>query len=105
MPTKTTKFGRDYEVTGKKFIWHPLDDNDESGNLPDITIPLRIKLGLILDLGDEGDFNNTAMAQILESLIPDQMDRLRDMDVNDFQEMFATWQREYNTLTGASLGE
>lgn len=104
MVTKTTDAGRDYEVDGKKFIWHPLDDNDETGNLPDVTIPLRIKLKLIRKFSDRA-MDNAVMFDILEAIAPDQADALDEMDINDFQECFTTWQAEYNTLTGASLGE
>lgn len=104
MPTKTTKNGREYEVTGKKFVWHPLDDNDEAGNLPDVVIPLRIKLRTLRRFSGE-ELDNAVMFEMLEALIPDQADTLDEMDVNDFQIMFATWQREYNTLAGATPGE
>lgn len=104
MPTKTTKDGRPYDIDGKRLTWHPEDDDGVQGNLPDITIPLRLKLGLVLDLADR-EFDNKVMAEMLQAIIPDQMEALRQMDVNDFQDMFTTWQTEYNTLTGASLGE
>lgn len=104
MPTKTTKDGRRYDIDGRKLIWHPEDDEGVTGNLPDVKIPLRLKLGLILDLAGQ-ELDNAVMAQMLERIIPDQMDVLREMDVNDFQDMFSTWQDEYNGLTGASLGE
>ncbi len=106
MATKKTKAGREYEVTGKKFIWHPLDDNDEPGNLPDVEIPLRIKLGVIRKIGTGRDLDAGAMFDMLEALIPDQSESLDEMDiVADFQPMFETWQSEYNALTGATLGE
>lgn len=104
MPTKTTAAGREYEVTGKKFIWHPLDDDDEVGNLPDVTIPLRLKLGQIRDMAQR-ELDPAAMFSILERLIPGQSDALDEMDINDFAEMFRTWQVEYNALAGATLGE
>lgn len=105
MATKTTPHGRDYEIDGRRLTWHPEDDDGVQGNVADVTIPLRIKLGLILDLAEEDNLSNTAMAQMLERIIPNHMETLREMDVNDFQDMFLTWQREYNSLTGASLGE
>lgn len=104
MPEKTSTQGRKYDIDGRKVVWHPEDDDGAVGNLPDVRIPLRLKLGLILDLAGE-DLDNKTMAQMLEAIIPDQMDTLREMDVNDFQDMFATWQGEYNTVSGASLGE
>lgn len=104
MPEKTSKQGREYDIDGRKVLWHPEDDEGESGNLPDIRLPLRLKLGLVLDLAGK-DLDNETMALMLERLIPDQMDALREMDVNDFQDMFVTWQEEYNTITGASTGE
>ncbi len=45
------------------------------------------------------------MFSLLSRLIPDQADALQDMDLNDFQDMFAAWQSEYEALSGASLGE
>lgn len=105
MPTKKTDTGREYDVSGKKFTWHPLDENDEPGNLPDVTIPLRLKLGTIRDLAGR-DMDVAAMFSILERLIPGQADVLDEMDVvSDFQPMFETWQSEYNALSGATLGE
>lgn len=104
MPTKTTDAGREYELDGKKFVWHPLDDDDQPGNLPDVTIPLRLKLGVVRDLAGQ-DLDAAAMFQILERLIPDQADALDEMDLNDFQAMFVAWQGEYEALSGATLGE
>jgi hypothetical protein len=105
MPTKTTPAGRTYEVEGKKFTWHPLDDNDELGNMPDITIPLRIKMKLVWAL-PPGDLTPDDMRNILEALIPpDQVDVLGEMDSNDFVACFAAWNTEYGLLGGASLGE
>lgn len=104
MPTKTTPNGREYDVDGKKFIWHPLDDDDQPGNLTDVVIPLRLKLGAIRDLS-ERELDAAAMFQILERLIPNQAAALDELDVNDFTNMFQTWQNEYQALSGASLGE
>lgn len=104
MPTKTTAAGREYEVTGKKFVWHPLDDEGDAGNLPDVTIPLRIKLKVIRAMSDR-QLDAAAMFTMLEALIPDQGETLDEMDVNDFTAMFSTWQTEYNALTGATPGE
>ena len=104
MPTKETPAGRKYEVDGKKFIWHPLDDEGEAGNLPDVTIPLRIKLKVIRSMGS-ADLDAGSMFTMLEALIPDQGETLDEMDVNDFVAMFTTWQTEYNAMTGATPGE
>lgn len=104
MPEKTSKQGRKYDIDGRKVVWHPEDDEGEQGNLPDVRLPLRIKMGLVLDAGEQ-EMDNAGMVRMLELLIPNQMDTLREMDVNDFQDMFITWQDEYNSLTGASMGE
>lgn len=103
MPTKKTEAGVEYEIDGKKFVWHPEDDNGARGDST-VTIPLRIKLKLIRSMADR-DLDSGAMFDMLSALVPNQQDALDDMDVNDFQQMFATWQSEYNALTGASLGE
>ena len=106
MPAKKTETGKPYRVDGKKFYWSPLDEDDQRGNLADVMIPLRIKLALLLDMQDEGvEMDAAGMAKMLKSLIPNQEAALREMDINDFQEMFTAWQTEYNTLTGSSLGE
>lgn len=104
MPTKQTEQGRTYEVDGKRFTWHPLDDDDLTGTLPDVVIPLRIKLGVIRRMNDR-DLDAGAMFEILGTLVPGQADALDEMDLNDFQVMFSTWQREYQALAGATLGE
>lgn len=104
MPTKKTKAGREYEVDGKRFTWHPLDENDETGAIPDVVIPLRLKLGIIYEMAGR-DMDAAAMTDILEAVAPKQSDTLREMDLLDFQDMFTTWQAEYNSLSGASLGE
>lgn len=103
MPTKKTASDRAYEVDAKRFTWHP-ESEDGEDQLADVKIPLRIKLGTILDLTDV-DLDASGMATMLERLIPNQMDTLREMDVNDFTEMFTAWQAEYNLLTGATLPE
>ena len=104
MPKKQSTRGRPYKVDGKRFIWHPLDDNDEAGNLPDVSIPLRIKLKLIYAMGD-GDLTPKNMKDMLDVLIPNQADTLGEMDLHDFEDMFTAWQAEYQLLSGASLGE
>lgn len=102
MPTKSTPddTSKRYEVSGKTFTW-TTEDGDK------VTIPLRIKLGLVRKIAAEqgDDMDATVMFAMLEALVPDQADALDDMDVNDFAHMFRTWQSEYQTLAGASLGE
>lgn len=103
MPTKTTPdTAKRYQVSGKAFTWTAEDGGT-------ITIPLRIKLGLVRKLaaeqGDDDDMDTTLMFSMLDAIIPGQADALDDMDVNDFVAMFRTWQREYSALSGASLGE
>ena len=104
MVTKTTEHGRSYDVDGKRFTWMPLDDDDQPGNLAPVVIPLRIKFGLVRDLVGQG-LDAQGMFDFLNRLIPTQTDALDEMDLNDFQIMFATWQTEYEALTGASMGE
>lgn len=104
MPTKESKTGRKYEVTGKKFNWFPLDDDDNPKADP-VVIPLRLKLGTVLKVGADKEMTARTMKKMLESLIPGQSEALDDMDLNDFQEMFTTWQSEYELLSGATLGE
>lgn len=103
MPSKTTKSGREYDVTGKKFSWFPLDDDDKPSETP-VVIPMRLKLKTVLDVA-EMDMDAAGMRRLLERLIPDQGDLLDEMDLNDFQEMFITWKGEYEALSGATLGE
>lgn len=86
-----------YAINGKTFTW-TTEDEDQ------ITIPLRIKLKLIRGMAGR-ELDADAMFDILDALIPDQADTLDEMDVNDFQAMFISWQGEYERLSGASLGE
>lgn len=104
MPEKKAKAGAPYEIDGKKFIWHPLDDDDQRGNLAPVVIPLRIKLKVIRGMTDR-DLDADAMFEILERLIPNQSEALDEMDLADFQDCFTAWQAEYQKLSGASLGE
>lgn len=104
MPEKTTDTGRTYTVDGKKFTWYPLDENDQTDTLTPVTIPLRIKFGLVRDLVGQG-LDAQGMFDFLNRLIPDQAEALDEMDLNDFQAMFSAWQAEYELLSGASLGE
>jgi hypothetical protein len=103
MVTKQSSNGSSYEIDGRRFIWHPEPFEGEE-TLPDVVIPLRIKMGLVLDIAGQ-ELDNSVIATMFERIIPAQMDVVREMDVNDCQEMFTTWQADYNALTGASLGE
>jgi hypothetical protein len=104
MPTKQTKNAEPYDIDGKVFVWHPLDDDDQRGNLADVRIPMRVKLKVIRELAGR-ELDASAMFDILERLIPDQADALDEMDLNDFQAMFTAWQAEYTALNGATPGE
>lgn len=105
MPTKTSKSGREYEIDGKVFVWHPEDDQGVTGNIEAIRIPLRIKLRVIRMFADLDIDDAANMFKLLESIVPGQADVLDDMDMNDFVDMFGTWQAEYTALNGAGLGE
>jgi hypothetical protein len=105
MVDKTSKQGRKYAIDGRRLIWHPEDDDGNQGTMPDVTIPLRIKMRAILELA-EVELDTVGMRRMLAMIVPEsQFERIDDMDVNDFQDMFTTWQSEYSTLTGGSLGE
>lgn len=86
-----------YTVEGRTFTW-TTEDGDT------VTIPLRIRLGMIRQITHKA-LDADTMFEILDDLIPDQAEVLDNMDLNDFQSMFAAWQREYQALAGASLGE
>lgn len=105
MVDKTSKQGRTYSIDGRRLVWHPEDDDGLQGTMPDVTIPLRIKMSTVLALSDV-ELDTVGMRRMLEAIVPaSQFGFIDDMDVNDFQDMFATWQDEYNSLTGGSLGE
>lgn len=97
MPEKKTQNGEPYKIDGKTFTW-TTDDG------VDVSIPLRVKLKVIRSMA-ERDLDADAMFEILDAIAPGQGELIDDMDVNDFQAMFTTWQREYQALSGASLGE
>lgn len=103
MPTKKTKSGREYEISGKKFSWFPLDDDDKPASEA-VVIPLRLKLKTVLATVDR-EMDAKWMAELLAEIAPGHAEVIEDMDLNDFQEMFVTWQAEYEALSGASLGE
>ena len=105
MVNKTSKQGRNYTIDGRRIVWHPEDDDGNQGTLPDVTIPLRIKMSTVLALADQ-ELDTLGMNRMLEAILPaSQVPLIGEMDVNDFQDMFVTWQDEYNSLTGGSLGE
>lgn len=99
MTTKTTVSGREYQVSGRSFTWTTDEDTT-------VTIPLRIKLKTLRGVGAARDNLDTeAMFTLIGALAPDAVEAIDEMDVNDFTEMFSTWQHEYQLLSGASLGE
>lgn len=100
---KTTATGRDYEVDAKRLTWTPLDDDGNPAKFT-VTIPLRLKVKTLRGMAGR-DLDPAAMFDLLDSVIPNQADALDEMDVLDLQEMFTTWQEEYNARAGASLGE
>lgn len=97
MPEKKTKADKPYRIDGKKFIW-TTDEGDT------VTIPLRIKLGVIRAMSGK-ELDTGTMFEMIDKIAPGQEDVLDEQDVNDFQSMFTTWQREYNALNGATPGE
>lgn len=97
MPTKTTDDGRSYTVTGKTFEW----TTDDGAT---VTLPLRIKLKVIRAM-DADSLDAAGMFAILDGIAPGHADVFDEMDLNDFSRMFVTFQREYQALSGASLGE
>ena len=104
MTTKTTKTGRDYEIEdGKRLVWHATVWDDEDPF--DIAIPLRFKVGALRPLKGADMNDPGVMVDMLDRIIPNQSERVDDLDVNDLMEMFETWFEEYNALNGASLGE
>lgn len=106
MPTKTTDKGREYDIKkGRFLVWHAEVWEDEGETPFDITLPLRIKLKVVRAIGTDAEMDADAMMKVLNLLVPDQSEALEEMDLNDFQEMFTTWQAEYEQLNGASLGE
>ena len=97
MPEKKTKTDKPYSIDGKTFTW-TTEDGDT------VEIPMRVKLKVIRSMADR-DMDAAAMFDILEQIAPGQGDTIDEMDVNDFTAMFQTWQTEYTSLSGASLGE
>jgi len=105
MPTKTTEAGREYVISGKALTWTPLQFDGEPV-IPDIHLPLRIKLRSLLDIGESKAMSNNENMMAMVSLVaPTQKEKVMEMDINDFREMVDVWMGEYSTLTGVSLGE
>lgn len=98
MPEKTAANGSTYTVDGKQFVW----TTDEGA---EVRIPLRIKLKVIRSMRGRDLNDLDTMFDILEAIVPDQADTLDEQDVLDFQAMFSTWNAEYKTMSGATLGE
>lgn len=94
--------GQVYEVDGKKFTWHP--DADEDEPLADVVLPLRMKLKLIREFADR-PMDADARAELIEKVAPASAETLPEMDLQDFDLMYTTWQQEYENLSGATLGE
>lgn len=93
-----------YTIEGRRFIWHGLDDDDE--RTIDVTIPLRLKIGMLRSVGGMGtDLDPETMFAIIERLAPGQSELLDELDANDFVAMFTLWQAVYGEQNGASLGE
>ena len=103
MPKKKSASGRDYKIDGKRLTWTPTPDED-GDPLPDVVLPLRLKWKLVRSLvGREQDV--TVAVEFVSAVAPTQAEVLDEMDINDIMEMFTTWQAEYHSLQGASLGE
>jgi hypothetical protein len=97
MPEKSAANGQRYTIDGRTFIW-TTEDGDH------VRIPMRIKLKLIRSIAGR-ELDAADMFELLERLIPDQAEVIDEMDLNDFEAMFTAWQKEYESLSGATLGE
>lgn len=97
MPEKKTESGKRYAINGKSFTW-TTEDGDT------VEIPLRINVKVIRSLAGR-DLDAEAMFLMLEQIAPGRTDVFDEMDLNDFQAMFQQWQKEYQALSGATLGE
>jgi hypothetical protein len=105
MVTLESKQGRPYEIDGKYIVWHPEVWEDEDP-LPDVRLPLRMKMGVLLDIGENvASSTNEKMRETLLAIVPSAVDVLDQMDVNDFQDMFMTWMDVYSGRAGLNLGE
>lgn len=101
MPEKKSKNGQRYKINGRVLIW----TTDGTWDDPtEIQLPLRIKLRVLRELNDR-ELDADTMATMLEAVAPAEAAKFPEMDANDFTEMFLTWRREYENLSGATLGE
>jgi len=105
MPQFSTESGQVYDVTGKHLVWYPQPWDGEEPPAP-IRVPLRIKLGKLLDIGeDDITASNAKMLAVVTLIAPSQVGALRELDVNEFGELFKAWLETYQTFSGVSLGE
>jgi len=93
--TKTVPNPR-VKIVGKVFTWTTEDDAE-------ITIPLRINMGVVRLLTDALDAD--AMFEVVDKIAPGQADVIDVTDTNDFMDCFKAWQNAYNDRAGATLGE
>ena len=106
MVAKKSPTGREYDIeNGRYLVWHADVWEDEGEEPFDVRLPLRMKAGVLFELGVETEVNIDAMRVILEAIAPNAREQFSNMDLNDFQECFTAWQFEYELLNGATLGE
>lgn len=98
MPEKTTESGKTYKVSDKSFTW----TTDADGT---VKIPLRLKMKTLRAMSGRNLDDLETMFDLIDAVAPGQEAVIDEQDVNDFQAMFAAWQKEYNDLTGSTLGE
>lgn len=102
--TKTTEAGREYEIVdGRRLVWHADVWEDEEPF--DIVIPLRFKARALRPIKDITTDDAGGMLELLDELIPDQKDKVDELDVNDLLELVNVWFDEYKKQNGASVGE
>jgi hypothetical protein len=84
MPEKKTKADKRYSirVDGKTFTWHP--DADEGETLPDVVLPLRMKLKLIREFARPPDGRRRAMPSSSRPGARQHAETFGEMDSNDF---------------------
>ncbi|MGL5910665.1 MAG: hypothetical protein ACRCZP_11730 [Phycicoccus sp.] len=106
MPTKSTPDGRwTYQIDGKRFTWTAtIDDADGAEAEVAVVLPMRLKAKLLRKLAT-GDDDIEVIFDIIEAVAPQHLATADEMDMTELSVMFATWQREYAALAGASLGE
>jgi hypothetical protein len=95
-----------FDVEGRTFVWHPLDDDDDRTTLEPVRLPLRLKIRALRSVAAlSTDMDAAGMFSLLGAIVPEQEDALDEMDLNDFMVMFSTWQEVYERQNGATLGE